>query len=1358
MRSDDKLQYVLIGLGVVATALLGAFFYREAFPEYLIYQKDYVALEKFRASYTPGGVAPFQEGVKQIVIEREDKGPPLIDRCVSCHVALRIEAFSPMRIQKDINGNNVLDPFGVPVKEPNPDYVWTKLDQTIADLEAKGGTDNIKLANSYKALKTAKVGEDTYDVTKVLRMHPLMGRETRAFEYHSVEEYGCTTCHGGNGRGLVTDRAHGPVLDGKYEVEDRGFVPQFLEVDPANDPPFAHMFNAKPGHRLLFQTTPIYIGPLVQAKCVQCHLPTKDALTSATDSASVVLKQREKESQSVEKALDLEKQTLAALLNLQASLKAQGYEKTVAEWEKHSADYALPTDVYESYLSQLKFLKQAKPADVLAKIQTQLLGILGTQSIVDVFEKNFKTADPAASVDQAITLTQALKPKDGTLFERLDALNFTKELMKHVRDVSNSFNQAVGDEEAIGKIQTDVDLLTNTYQRGQELFLSQACFACHRVTGFSRGGVGPELSRSGDGYPWFVKESIVWPQADLKTSQMPNMRLDHEELEALVTYLLGQTSKKKTLSETANKIAVQEWEAGKKLSFEKPATPAQIQDINYGMTVFAVEGCASCHRLRGYESNVGFAIEKGKPSFEELQKEKKWFESIFPETINGSQIIAAIEKHREEIDKKIAGDVRQDAILEKIEAAHPDAVEALYSNFKFALRAKNAEGEKVSTPWKESVRKVLKMFVQEYGLGRVICPRPSWSGVMRSDQWLMEHFRNPASHVPRSMMPVFPFDDTKYYALTNTLDRLAQKNVQADRTVWTHEGFKPEVAFEMYCSQCHGEQLQGNGPVAEWIYPIPKNLRRADFLRNLTRERAIESITHGVKGTPMPPWGELGADKPFPNKTSVFNAEEIRQLVDWIFSSLPGGAVITNDREVPKWNYSPEDVLQELKEEGHQLKGDSSLQRNGSQAVQNPAQKPDQPTPSEPATKKNDAPAPAPSAFLELKNLYAWPTGAGYYAAASNAVLRPLPKKEPSDVADVFDIVLNSGRAALPDPEKYSYYIKEQYYTPDNIAAGERFFIENCAACHGKEADGTGQRAEAMSDAKPRMLNNLDWISTRDDLRLLRSIKYGVLGTAMTPWGDFTNSLQRLQLVIFIRSLSQDKKERRSLTDALYLTYDDSEFLIERARLSEFAKLETAETAYKKAAQKQQSLDNDFKEGSAKDSEALAAYQKELELSDIVTKQKQVDEILQNLRQGLKKEKDALFSLGAGFLNMSADEKIMKPYIAWIENNQNTFSLKDNILAWNQNAGYEAKAAGLQGEILQAIDQEIALLKQHAAPAEMAQINAKVAAWEKKKNEVIATFAEVVRTRKANAALMQQYQKIQAENMNASLPAPTPTK
>lgn len=820
-------QWVLILLGAVTCLILGVFFYRELFPEYRIYQNDYITLENFRSTYTHEPPSPFKVGVKQILLEREDKGPPIVDRCISCHVALEIEAYSPTRIVKDANGAIVYDSFGVPLKEENPDYIWKKVEES----------ENLEL----KSLEVAHVRGHNYDVKKVLAMHPLMGKETRPFEFHPMDEYGCTSCHGGNGNGLVTDRAHGPVFDGDYEAEVHGFVPQFLEKDPENDPPFSRVFNAKPGHRLLFQTNPLYVGALMQAKCMQCHQSSPDRSLS------------------------------------------------------------------------------------------------------------------------------------------------------------------------------DIELLTKDYQRGQALFLSQGCYACHRIAGRSRGGVGPELSASGDGYPWFIKESIVWPQADLPTSTMPNFRLDHAELEALMTYLLGQSSKSKTMSDTERKISLSSWEKGRKLPWELPVSNGEIQNLNYGMTVFAVEGCASCHRLKGYESNVGFKEES----------DKKWFEALFPESILGSQIVSVIEKNQNQIDARILDNEREGSLLEAIEKQDPGTIEAFYSNFKFAARAKSSPG------WKERVNRVLKMYIQTYGLGRLICPRPNWSGVYRSDQWLMEHFKNPTSHVPRSIMPVFPFDDSKFYALTYTLDQLAEKNREI-------APFEPAKAYQTYCAQCHGMNRQGDGPVSEWIYPIPKNLMRAEFLRSLTKEQAIQSITHGVKGTPMPPWGEVGEGK---DTQPILTKEEIQQLVDWLFSNLPLQSVLPSAKQSPKWNYQADDVMKELQAEGG--------------------------------------------------NLIAFDHG----------------------------------------------YIKQEYYTPENIQAGKQFFIENCAPCHGKEGDGSGLRASAMADAKPRMLTNLDWISSKDDLSLLRSIKYGVPGTAMTPWGDLTSVEQRMQLVMFIRSLSKEAKQRRELTDALYKTF-----------------------------------------------------------------------------------------------------------------------------------------------------------------------------------------------------------------------------
>lgn len=1012
MSRGDTYQISLIALGVAATVLAGSFVYREAFPEYKIYQKDYVALEDFRSTYTGEPPPDFSIGIKQIVLLREDKGPPVIDRCTSCHVALQFEHFSPTKIVYGDDGKPTVDEKGFPVKIPNENYVWARLDQEIARLKENGQSSE---AEKYEVLKTAHVGDHVYDVTKALQMHPLMGKETRPFEFHPIDEYGCVSCHNGNGRALTTEKAHGPVYDGQYEAEDTGYAPSFLEKDPEHDPPFSKVFNHKPGHELLFQTNPLFVGALIQAKCMQCH-------------------------------------------------------------------------------------------------QSSVGVIMGNVEI-----DNTRTTSP---------------------------------------HVSNQFNA--------------IDLLTQNFQRGQSLFISQACYACHRIAGLARGGIGPELTHEGLAYPWFVKESIVWPQADLKTSTMPNYKMDHRELEDILTFILAQTGENKAVSPIEYRSAIQAWESGKKLPWEKNITPNTIFDLNHAMTIFATEGCAACHRLKGFTSDVGFAVEKGASvPLETLYKEKEWFRRLVPEMILGSELIAVMEQHGDEIDKKILSNVHQEAILNAIEKQSPETIESFYSNFRFASRAKDEAG------WKERLHRVLMMYIQEYGLGRLIGPRPNWSGVYRSDEWLMEHFKNPSSAVPRSIMPVFPFDETKFYSLTYMLDVLGIRNRNEEQAIRKIEGFNPAEAYQTHCAQCHGENRQGNGPVSEWIYPIPKNLRNSDFLHHLTRERAIQSIVHGVKGTPMAPWGEASDDKPLGLSEGapvpVLSIDNIEKIVDWLFSELPGGEVWRGKDSISKWQYTIEDVSNELQKEGNSGK---------------------------------------------------------------------LQKGE----TEIFDL----SPPPVHGPDKYGYYIKKKFYTPENILAGQTFFELNCAQCHGRDGDGAGPRASAMVEAKPRMLTNLEWINSKDDLSLIRSLKYGVPGTSMTPWGDQTNSLQRLQLVMFIRSLTEGRKERKILDDAIYDIFDRADQELERLRGEEYVEIAAAEQRLTDLQIEKQSLYSKVTTVGETPATLVALIEQELPLLRQVNLLKEKDASLLELKNLIKKERELFLGMGITLLQLHPEEEILTKYIEYV--------------------------------------------------------------------------------------------------------------
>lgn len=1122
MRSE-RYQIALILLGLIAAAFFGVFFYRELFPEYRIYQNDYVALEKFRSTYTGEPAPAFREGVKQIVFEREDKGPPLIDRCTSCHVALQLPHFSPTKISYDSDGNIVRDADGNPVKEVNKDYIWTKLDHKIAELTddkvnqqltEEGATSKVavrlKEAKELQSLKVAKVGEHTYDVTKVLAMHPLIGKETRPFEFHPIDEYGCTLCHSGNGKGLTTDKAHGPVFDGEYETEYMGPRPEFLEHDASNDPQFARIFNDKPADALLFQTSPILVGSLMQAKCVQCHNQSAAVLPSLTN----------------------------------------GPENTDKK-----------------------------------------------------------------------------------------------------------------------KGQADINALTADYHRGQELYISQACYACHRIAGFSRGGVGPELTRAGGSYPWFIKEKITWPQGTLKTSTMPNMRLDHAEVEDLMTFLLAQNGPTKSVSPMNYKIGIQEWDSGKKQSWEKPILPTQVHDLQYAMTVFATEGCAACHRLKGFESNVGYSIEKSgkdKPSFDALYKEHAWFQRLFPESITGSEIVKEIEEHAEEIDNRIVDHVREQSLLEELEENYPDMIESLYSPFRFASRAKNHQYTEAANAsknpeskqlalnqlkqWQQRVRRIMMMYVQEYGLGRLIGPRPNWSGVYRSDEWLMEHFRNPAGHVPNSIMPIFPFDDTKFYALTYMLDILGKHNRDAVKAIWENRGFDPNQAFNIHCAQCHGDYLQGNGPVSTWIYPLPKNLRNAEFLRNLTKEKAIQSITHGVKGTPMPPWGETPKDKYKYDGIPVLNREQITMLVDWLYSSLPGAAVIKGSQDVPKWQYSPKDVIDELRNEGRG----------------------------------------------EL---------------------------------DPFEVQPNP----IAGEDKNLFYIKKKFYTEQNLEQGKLFFDHNCAVCHGKDADGAGARAGIMVEAKPRMLINLDWSKSRDDLRLLRSIKYGVQGTAMTPWGDLTNSLQRLQLVMYIRSLSRENILRDQLTESLYYAFAKILDDIESSRTAGYTLLESTQKQIEMLKRQQAQALEKIDPSPKAVEDALEKYKEQLTLSAILQQYEANDQKLLDLKKIVKRQEDIYREMGIDLLRTDVSSSDWDKFIVILRSNAEHKPLSKDKLELVQQiiSSYDNKIAQQQLE-KQATLGKIASASRNA---ETKELDAQINTYTKAKRKLLTGFKEIELLHQSEEAL-----------------------
>lgn len=286
---------------------------------------------------------------------------------------------------------------------------------------------------------------------------------------------------------------------------------------------------------------------------------------------------------------------------------------------------------------------------------------------------------------------------------------------------------------------------------------------------------------------------------------------------------------------------------------------------------------------------------------------------------------------------------------------------------------------------------------------------------------------------------------------------------------------------------------------------------------------------------------------------------------------------------------------------------------------------------------------------------------------------------------DVFDV---SSKTVLGE-QMEMYYIKKQFYTLQNIEEGRKFFEVNCAACHGADADGSGARASIMIDAKPRMLTNLDWINTRDDLRLLRSIKYGVPGTAMTPWGDFTSSLQRLQLVIFIRSLTEEKEQRGTLAEALYQTFSPLTGEIEKARRVEYDSLHALQQQYDVLEGTQKEAEKNLKE-----SAATEIYKQRLELGVKLQQHKVQDERLLSLKKLLEKERDFYQSIGNDLIAGELDGPIWQMLLKMVKANNDRFTFTDNKLVVQASTDNLKPILDLGQQMVEAINTHIIELEQ----------------------------------------------------------------
>lgn len=142
-----------------------------------------------------------------------------------------------------------------------------------------------------------------------------------------------------------------------------------------------------------------------------------------------------------------------------------------------------------------------------------------------------------------------------------------------------------------------------------------------------------------------------------------------------------------------------------------------------------------------------------------------------------------------------------------------------------------------------------------------IAPDLSYEGLIRDEDWMMAHFREPKTRIPDSIMPVFGFPEADFHSISTYL-----------KTRNAAPAFKtPEDIYKGLCARCHGEKGDGKGVTYLYLDPAPRDLTKAAFMTSKTDERFLQSLKNGVPGTSMPPWERVLTD------------EQRRAVLDYLF-------------------------------------------------------------------------------------------------------------------------------------------------------------------------------------------------------------------------------------------------------------------------------------------------------------------------------------------------------------------------------------------------------------------------------------------------------------------------------------------
>ena len=325
-------------------------------------------------------------------------------------------------------------------------------------------------------------------------------------------------------------------------------------------------------------------------------------------------------------------------------------------------------------------------------------------------------------------------------------------------------------------------------------------------------------------------------------------------------------------------------------------------------------------------------------------------------------------------------------------------------------------------------------------------------------------------------------------------------------------GVSPEALYKRHCSVCHGDRGSGNSKAANSLVSAPRDFSSA---ANLTRKKMIFAIENGKATSAMMGW-----------KTR-FTQEEIEGLADYIRGRF---MLVALDPRIAQGR----GVYGHFCQSCH---GDRGQGVRSSEMAGTPR---DLTVPQSQAglTRERMIKSVTKGKHGPVKTGFGDKLSAEHIAASVDYIRRvmipDLSKSDPpyiipdpqaasaplaTDAATPLPGALQQPSGGQPQPAAAKK--KDDMYLPlpggmkGDPKLGEKFFMANCATCHGKKGDAQGPRAYFIN---PKVRSFLDDYSrsTLDRPTIFNSVSKGRHGTEMPSWNKVLSDQEIANVTEFV--------------------------------------------------------------------------------------------------------------------------------------------------------------------------------------------------------------------------------------------------